>query len=321
MLTGDLAEFRATDALGLLGRARATGALAVEGDLSARVYLAEGDVTFATTRAGSSLADLLVRARFLDAADWTEAATSDDPATAVARALAAGGADPARLTAVLQGRTEEAMFEIGLWRTGTFHFRPGEGHLLGDAFRFPATDLLARVDDRRRRWDDLLGRVGSIDHVVHPHAGAGDDGSDDGSDDDLVLSRSQFRVLTTATRGLPVRDLADELDLGLFAACELIAGLVDRGLLVTLPPGPGGTPAPFTVADFAAPAGITFDHHVVATIDDVAVAPAFAPVLEPVGALASTGGGEWSGSGEFVAPGDAPARDLILRLLTAVKEL
>lgn len=317
MLTGDLGEFSATDLLGLVAAAGATGALVLEGPGVACVHCADGAVTHAATRAEVTLADVLVSTRFLEAAQWAEAARADDPATAVAKALAANGADPVRLASVLQGRTEEAVFELDLWRHGSFRFEPGADHLLGDAFRFAISDVLAAVADRRRRWDGLVARFGSLDHVIAPEATdlQGD------ADDEVVLNRAQFRVLAAAARHLPVADLARELDLGLFATGGLVAGLVDQGLLCVLDPAAERPPMPARTPAAPAGGGITFEHHAVAPIGELDV-----PVLEPVGVMslvgAPAGGGPVHSNGaEFVAPGDAPARDLILRLLTAVKEL
>jgi hypothetical protein len=323
----------------------------------ARIYCAGGAVTYAATRADVSLADVLVAARFLEADDWAEAAATDDPATSVAKALAARGADPVRLAAVLQGRTEEAVFELDLWRHGTFTFEPGADHLLGDAFRFAIDDVLTAVHERRQRWDGLVDRFGSLHHVVAPEAA-----SDlAGADDEVVLNRTQFRVLGAAARHLPVAELARQLDLGLFATGELVVGLIDQGLLSVHDPSTPSLPPPPPLPAQAPPpsphqgapsvnGGISFDHHQVAPIADLEV-----PVLEPVGAMAGFGPVAVNGNGhsyanangnghghatdghangtpvdgsplapngaEFVAPGDAPARDLILRLLTAVKEL
>ena len=350
MLTGDLGEFAAHDVLALVARAGATGALVLEGATEARIYCAGGAVTYAATDATTSLADVLVATRFLQPDQWAEAAEDDDPATAVAKALAANGADPARLAAVLQGRTEEAVFELDLWQHGRFAFEAGADHLLGDAFRFAIGDVLAAVEDRRRRWDDLVVRFGSIDHVVAPEA-TGDLGE---ADDELVLNRTQFRLLAIAARHLPVAGLARELDLGLFATGELVAGLVDQGLLAVHEPAtaPFTSPVAFGDAPLLAP--------VLAGVGAAEAAYAAAPALahRNGGGHDTSGfdGGTFDGAGdfgidfggtpsngaphgpdgadghapadasglpgaEFVAPGDAPARDLILRLLTAVKEL
>ena len=336
MLTGDLSEFGAVDILGLLSTGGVSGALLVEGDGTAVVYCDDGDVTFATTKVGTSLADVLVATRFLPAETWAEAAATDDPAGAVAKALASKGADPARLDHVLQGRTEEAMFEISLWQAGSFRFEPGVDHLLGNAFRFPLPDLLAAVHRRRDEWDDLVGRFGSLDHVVAPAGG-----DDREEEDALLLSRTEVRVLTAAVRQVSVRTLTEELGLGLFGACEVVAGLLDRGLLTV------GDVASASSTDWSTPnSGISFDRHVVAAIDDVdAAAPLNGTNGSAAGNSAVHGNGTVHGNGNghangnvhaggqnervavapngatFVAPGDAPARDLILRLLTAVKEL
>jgi hypothetical protein len=322
VLTGDLGEFAVRDLLALVGRAGATGALVLHAAGDARIHCAGGAVTFAALRPDVSLADVLVATRFLDADQWTEAAATADPATAVAEALAANGADPVRLAGVLQGRTEEAVFELDLVRHGRFTFEPGADHLLGDAFRFAIGDVLTAVEARRRRWGALVDRIGSLDHVVAPEA-TGELGE---ADDELVLNRTQFRVLAAAARHLPVATLARVLDLGLFATAELVAGLLDQGLLVVLAPTAATTtsapPAPVVEVPVLELVGAgvgghhtnghhTNGHHANGHHADghhADVRAGRAPAPAPGGA-------------EFVAPGDAPARDLILRLLTAVKEL
>ena len=148
MLTGDLHEFDAVEVLGLLGRCRRPGALLVEGEGTGVIYCAGGDITFATTQAQTTAGDVLVAQGYLGADDWSTALASADPPHAVAEALAVRGTDPVRLSRLLRTHTEEAVFELGLWRSGTFRFEGGVDHPLADTFRFPVEPLLRSVEAR-----------------------------------------------------------------------------------------------------------------------------------------------------------------------------
>lgn len=331
MLTGDLHEFNVVEVLGLLGRCRRPGALLVEGEGTGVIYCGGGDVTFATTQAQATVGDVLVAQGYLDADDWSTALASTDPRHAVADTLAMRGTDPVRLSRLLRTHTEEAVFELGLWRSGTFRFEAGVDHSLADTFRFPVEPLLRSVGARVGQWDLWLERLQSPSHLV-----AAAPGDDDG--EDVVLSRTQFRILTTVARPRSLTALAEELGRSLYDTAGQVIELLDRGLVAIEQPVPDEKAAP------------RFETSWTAELDRLA---AFDAPLEPEPALVSVGvsnghdelNGHAHFEGEpvlerrhvdhrvdqpapaapngaaFVSPGDAPARDLILRLLTAVKDL
>lgn len=358
MLQGRLEVFSVTDVLGLVARTRRAGALLVEGADTAVVYCAGGDITFATAHADETLADVLVQTGFLTAEDWSAASAASEPGVEVAQTLLAKGVDARRLHRLVRVQTEEALFELDQWREGTFRFESDADHALTDAFRHPITGVLTAVADRRRRWDALIERVGSVDYVV---AQVPTNPEEEG---DLVLSRVEFRVLTAVDGRHSVRQLARGAGIGLFGAAEIVVALLDRGL-IRVDPRTAATaldplPAPSLASVTAGAPGL--DGYRAGdggqAVDGLAHAGANGWSADLLASVNGNGhhlngngqvngyanGHDLNGNGhhvngngtgdpaessltsglpavEFVAPGERPARDLILRLLTAVKEL
>ncbi|MEY2570109.1 MAG: hypothetical protein QOE63_459 [Acidimicrobiaceae bacterium] len=314
MLRASLDTFSADEILGLIGRARATGAVRVFGPHTlGTVFCHEGSVTFATTDAADDLLGVLTRAGFVRDAHPADA-------TGLAEYLMNVGLDMQRLHDFVRHRTEESTFELSMWTEGHLEFDAGVDHPYGDAFSYPMSGVLDGVSRRRMQWARFLERLPSTDTVVAQVAAlAGDDG-------DLTISRTQWRVLAAVDGRRSIAELAHALGTGLFSTVQLLVSLLDSGLIAVV-----DAPAyeePLAVATSRASAvssvevpsataafGNGFEpssgHHVAPAAAGVSVALATDPVTD-LG----------MGGIEFVnGIGERPSRDLILRLLSAVKEL
>lgn len=283
-LNGSLETFSAVDILHLLARTGARGALHLRNTTNAVgvVFCAEGAVTLAARRPTDGVGDTLVRAGFLTP-DELKAATSEaDAGSGLARTLATKGTDPERLLGYLRHQTEEALFELAQWVEGAFDFQADAVHGLDEAFRYPIEDLLAAVEKRNQSWARLQEQLPSLDApVAHVVMLPGDD-------DQLSITRSQYRVLSAINGQRTARNLADHLGDGIYETCRVLGGLHGAGLIRFGPEGDGGGPAP-------APASATRDAAVldlsVGTMQSAAkeAQPAAARRAEPAAAAARNG--------------------------------
>jgi len=305
MLWGALDTFRADDILGLVGRASATGVLRFLGpETAGAVFCNDGDVTFATTDSARDLVSILTDGGFLR----PDGAVTDT--TSLALELRRGEVDAQALHEFVRQHTEDATFELALWETGEFRFEEGTDHTLQDAFRYPIGSLLVSVRARRSEWNSFKTVLPSTDVVVmQVPARGGDDG-------DLTLSRAQWRLLVAVDGRRTVRALAGELGLGLFATCKLVFGLMEQGLLAV-----NDTPSIHLDGPERAPVP-RYDELILPPLNGNGHAPApvmvgAAPAEAPQSFAASMGLPEV----DYVDATERPSRDLILQLLSAVKEL
>lgn len=290
MLAGTLDTFTVGEILQLLGSSGTTGALHIwTHDDEGTVYCRNGEVTAATVGSSADIGGVLVRSGFVREEEWHEVLTDPKPAERLSVALDRSGVDSTRVHRFLATQTEESVFELDAWQAGELRFEPEADHTLGGFFRYPTRQLLASLDNRRAVWDSLLARVGSVDRIVH-QAPFGVD------DEEMSVSRTQLMVVSHIDGRRSIRELSRFLGTGLFQTAKIVASLVDARLVVLRDDRAEGTPRA------AAP---------------VAPSPAAPTVQPPVDPAPET---TPTGATEFVEPGDGPARDLIVRLLSAVKE-
>lgn len=305
-LSGTLDTVTVGEVLSLLGVSGTTGALRVWSDSEeGTVFCRDGEVTFVAVGDDGSLGDVLVRGGFVPSARWDELERLPDLGRQLGDILASDGVDTERVHRFLAKQTEESVFELDRWTAGELRFEPDMDHSFTDFFRYPTPALLASVGERREAWSALLGRIGSVERIVH-QAPVTSDG-----DDEVSVSRSQLALVSQVDGRRSVRELARFLGTGLFQTCEVVADLVDVGLLQLAQDRVDGSPrrsvpAPSLTAGSPASSSAT--------------GPAPVPASTPETVAVASASPGVDGPTEFVEAGDGPARDLILRLLSAVKE-
>ncbi len=294
MLSGTLDTFSVGEILELVGAAGATGVLHVRsgGDVGA-VRCDGGAVSLATVGEDCDLGALLVRGGFVSASDWSELSATGD---GLRGWLDRSSVDGERLQRYLVTQTEESVFELDCWREGEIRLEADDPGAPGDLFRYPTDELLTAIEERKREWRSIVAALGSADHVVHQAPMHVDD------DSEMSVSRSQLALLSQIDGNRSVRELARDLGTGLFHTGRTVASLAECGLVVLRPERAGDAPPPARRP--TAPA-----------VTDPLPAPDVPPTEIDV-----AGSGQQIGAPVFVEAGDGPARDLIVRLLSAVKE-
>lgn len=298
MLSGTLDTFSVGEILELVGAAGATGVLHVRsgGDRGA-VRCDGGAISLATVGEGCDLGTLLVRGGFVSASDWNALAGGGDASAGLRGLLERPETDGQRVQRYLATQTEESVFELDCWREGELRLEAADAGEVNGVIRYHTADLLASIAERKREWKSIVQTLGSPDHVVHQAPMQVDD------DGEMSVSRAQLALLSQIDGRRSVRDLARDLGAGLFHTGKTVASLATSGLVV-LRAERADESAPPTRRP-ASPA-----------ITD----PAPPPPEPPPEEIDIAGSEHQIGAPEFVEPGDGPARDLIVRLLSAVKE-
>jgi hypothetical protein len=330
VLRGTLDTFSAGELLWLVGRAQVTGTLRVLGPTHGVVHCRDGFVTWASVHQDDDVTDLLARAGL------TTPGLGPSAAAEQIEAALREGTDAQRIHDLVRSATEDAMFQLASWDDGQIAFDTAPAHPLADSFRFPVVALLDAVRRQRARWDELAQRLGGADCIV-VQAPA------DSGEGDFTISRSQWRLLGAVDGHRDVLGLSRAVGLGLVATAELVVALLDAGLLCivdestprqagngALPQRSVAGPPPVTPLRqsgtrhlTAVPAGPSFEPAADGPVLTVVAAPE--PEPEPAGdtgpALVALARELGLPEADYVSAGDRPSRDLILRLLSAVKEL
>ena len=298
MLSGTLDTFSVGEILELVGAAGATGVLHVRsgGDRGA-VRCDGGAVSLATVGEGCDLGTLLVRGGFVSATDWNALADRGDESAGLRGLLERPETDGDRVQRYLATQTEESIFELDCWREGELRLEADDAGDVNGVLRYHTADLLASIAERKREWRSIVKTLGSPDHVVHQAPMQVDD------DGEMSVSRAQLALLSQIDGRRSVRELARDLGAGLFHTGKTVASLADAGLVVLRADRAAESDTP--VRRPPAPA----------VMEPAPVVPDVPPAEIDV-----AGSEHQIGAPEFVEAGDGPARDLIVRLLSAVKE-
>ena len=232
-LNGSLENFSVTDILQLLSFSRQTGGLYIEGEVTATLYLADGDAYFADTDRSPSLEDLLI-ARGLSPEAWAEAVTQAPEGPVDEWLLQQGLVDAGVLADVTYGAISTALFELfRMPRDGTFDFRAGERHLSGSSQRFNVDDLTAEARDRVAEWEAIAETISSPTKLLHVAAELPYDQVQ------ITLDASQWNALLTAARrsSFTLATLAEEIGASEADAARALNPLIGAGLVVVLEEG------------------------------------------------------------------------------------
>ncbi|MBA2313518.1 MAG: DUF4388 domain-containing protein [Actinobacteria bacterium] len=229
-LNGSLENFSVTDILQLLSFSRQTGALYVEGEVTATLYLADGDAYFADTDRSPSLEDLLI-GRGLSSEAWEQALTQTAGGPVDEWLLQQGLVDAPLLADVAYGAISTALFELfRMPRDGTFDFRAGERHLSGASQRFNVDDLIAEARNRVAEWEAIAETISSPLKLLHvaerlPHEQV-----------QITLDASQWTALLMAARrtSFTLATLASETGVSEADAARALNPLIGAGLVAIL---------------------------------------------------------------------------------------
>lgn len=309
----------------------------MRGDDTGVVYIHDGEVTFASLRAGDTLGEALVGSGLLAADTWRTVIEEADERPLGEALVWSGALDADRLRAFLQHHVEESLFDQLRWSQGEFQFRVGEDHPLGHAFSFDVATLLTQVEARVELWNAIVQRIPSVDAVVDKVRTL------PAGHNEVTLTADEWRLVVAVDGRRSVSELARSLGQGTFQTCYALHGLVEAELVELV--DATAEVVPVVNASPAASGRNAILQELAARLEQNHADPA--PPDEDVDPAAATADGDLAAAlsptvglpprpdvtplrrlpnavplGMAVGNGDElPDRNLVRRLLTAVKEL
>jgi uncharacterized protein DUF4388 len=236
MLSGSLDEFALSDVFSLLSATKKTGTLHLRTPVSEGwLEFRDGDVAYAVSDTRRmALASRLLGGGLLDDAQLRHvvAAQRGGASALSAVLLDQGILDEAAFDAMIREQIQDAVFELMRQPEGTFSFEvdaPGEPVRV----TLSTDELVAEGDARLRRWDEIVGHILSFDAVVTLAPQPPPDSVR------VSLDAKRWRLLTLVDGRRTVRELVQLTGQGEYGTCQVLAGLVEAGLVQVVDPAAG----------------------------------------------------------------------------------
>jgi len=227
-LTGALEAFPLPEVLRLLARSSKSGALRIDAaDLQGRLYLAEGSLTYATTRHEEDLATDLVTAGLIDSQDWVLVERREKN---VAEVLSESVTEQ-QLTDLLTDQIADVIFRLMRRIDGDFEFSESVGPRYNTGVRIDVDGCIAEAEERNIRWTEIEAVIPAITFHLRMVPDLTDRG-------EVSLPATTWRILAALHGEGSIEEVARRLGMTDFAVGQVMAGLVRDGLLeiVDLPP-------------------------------------------------------------------------------------
>ena len=215
-LQGDLDAFPLEDVMRFLSDARRTGVLRVEaGPYTGRLFFVEGEITFATTRAGDGSIAALRGFSTVPSRDR--------------RGRNPGGRWPRAARPLILQQVVEVLVRLQRAGRGRFWFIEGvqtKAYGTEEVQRLDVEEALESAVERRAEWDAIKELVpdGTSEFAIRPRL--------EPNVDEVTIDATSWQVLAAIGDGASVQAVAERLKLFEFSAAGLIAELVADGVLV-----------------------------------------------------------------------------------------
>jgi hypothetical protein len=148
-------------------------------------------------------------------------------------------------------RGEHAVYEMAIWSSGDFAFRPGETADEQTIHKSNA-NLMMEAARRLDEWRVLSRRIPSLDLIPYflPR---------EGGQDQVTLSPHEWILVTRVDGGRSIEDIAEDLQWSAFDVSKILFGLITSGLVALRGPGEkpsmsaelGAGPSPITLLGLA----------------------------------------------------------------------
>lgn len=233
-LEGTLDAFSLPEVFHLLSFSRKTGTLHVQREgAHGTVHLCDGEITGGRADARrQSLARRLADPSLVDDETFARAVERfvDAPGSGLGRTLAeVAGLDPETVRRLAAEQAVDAVFELVRWTEGSFAFLVGEPDPDDVGCRLPVAGVVEECRRRLESWPRLAAAVPAPDLTVTfvPTPGQ-----------PPVLTAEEWGLLPHVDGRHTVADLVALSGRGQYAVVEVLAGLVERGLLQVGPASP-----------------------------------------------------------------------------------
>lgn len=219
-LTGALEAFPLPEVLQLLSRSEKSGALRVRGNaLEAKVFLADGACTYASTRTDDNFHADLVQAALVEDADWRKIERHE----AVLGDYLVEGKSPEDLSDFVAERIHEVLYQLLRLERGTFEFVPEVEPRTPTGVKQPVDLCLEQARSRLAEWQDIESVIPDmrLRLVMEPHLDR----------EEIVVDREAWEILASMGGAASVADAAQRLGWTEYQTAKAMARLVRDGLI------------------------------------------------------------------------------------------
>ncbi len=241
-ITGNLRDFTLTQLLELIHRGRKTGALSIGREpQNTRLYFREGHLIHASLHgAGSDVMGLLRKNGHLTVPSGTElpalSVTSSEKETGL-MLINAGYATRNDILRAIRDHTLEVVYGLFTRREGEFLFEPNiappDGRI---TFPLRLENIILEGSRRSREKEHLEAELPSLEVGLRLSQ------SPDAALERVNLSRAQWRIISMASSGKTLHDIAKEIGMDAFGIRKSVHGLVSAGLVDLVRPAVPTTP-------------------------------------------------------------------------------
>jgi hypothetical protein len=227
-LTGALEAFPLPEVLRLLARSEKSGTLRVDAaDLQGRIYLADGALTYATTRREEDLAEDLVGAGLIDSQDWVLVERREKDVVEVLNE----DATEQQLTDLVADQIADVIFRLMRRTDGDFEFSESVGPRYNTGITIDIDASIAEAEKRNTEWAEIEEAIPAITFHLRMVADLTDR-------NEVSLQATTWRVLAALHGEGSIEEVARRLGMTDFAVAQIMAGLTRDGLLeiVDMPP-------------------------------------------------------------------------------------
>lgn len=227
-LTGALEAFPLPEVLRLLARSEKSGTLRVDApDLQGRIYLADGYLTYATTRREEDLVDDLVGAGLIDSQDWVLVERREKDVVEVL----ADDATEQQLVDLVADQIADVIFRLMRRTDGDFEFSESVGPRYNTGVIVDIDASIAEAEKRNTQWSEIEQVIPAITFHLRMVPDLTDR-------NDVSLPAATWRVLAALHGEGSIEEVSRRLGMTDFAVAQIMAGLARDGLLeiVDMPP-------------------------------------------------------------------------------------
>jgi hypothetical protein len=227
-LTGALEAFPLPEVLRLLARSDKSGTLRIDAaDLQGRIYLADGALTYATTRREEDLVDDLVGAGLIDSQDWVLVERREKDVVEVL----VEDATEQQLTDLVADQIADVIFRLMRRTDGDFEFSESVGPRYNTGIFVDIDASIAEAEKRNTQWAEIEEVIPAISFHLRMVPDLNDR-------NEVSLPATTWRILAALHGEGSIEEVARRLGMTDFAVAQIMAGLTRDGLLeiIDMPP-------------------------------------------------------------------------------------
>ena len=234
VLSGSLDDLPLDEIFQLLTATGKTGILDFGEPVGARLWVADGCISYGTSPGSPTPRDLLVRQGIATEHDFDGGVVATSATQSLTENLVdLFGVDQSRIEAVAREQVITAVFEILVVGADSFEFRTGGADPLGIAVRIDHAEVITEAERRRGQWQRIAELIPSTSIVtaLSPELPGGRAG--------MTVTADEWQVLAKLDGRRSVAEVITVLGQSAFEVCGVLYELLRAGTAQVVTPSSG----------------------------------------------------------------------------------